>query len=184
MKKLTIVSGIQGTGKTTYINNLKKRIPEDETYIFEEKPIISKSIVMKVVNPIVNEFFALGVIDDILMTTSEIIDLLFINNYYLFDGKTYATHFIVSTQIPKSEFPVSFLNHHEVDFIELPRLLNKKDTEQKVKDFLYSQATPEVLKAVEHLVENPIPPIDHPTHVNVPWKIEMTLIPGMIAPKK
>jgi len=73
--------------------------------------------------------------------------------------------------------------HHAVDKI-IDILVANKSTEQKIKDFLYSQATPEVLRAIEYSIKNPSAPSNHPTHNIDAWKIEMTLIPGMVAPKK
>lgn len=73
--------------------------------------------------------------------------------------------------------------HHAVDKI-IDILVANKSTEQKIKDFLYSQATPEVLRAIEYSIKNPSAPSTHPTHNIDAWKIEMTLIPGMVAPKK
>lgn len=79
--------------------------------------------------------------------------------------------------------------HHAVDKIIDILAASKisdynKSTEQKVKDFLYAQATPEVLRAIEYSIKNPSAPSNHPTHNIDAWKIEMTLIPGMVAPKK
>lgn len=185
MKKLTIVSGIQGAGKTTYIDNLKSNLPKGVEYFdFEQKPRVRDNIVMGEVNPEKVKDFVIGVIDDILMSAFEIMDLLFMVDYYKYNGKSYATHYVIATQIPKSEFPVSFINHPDVEFVELPPPSDRKIVEQKIKDFLYSQATPEVLRAVEYSIKNPSSPSDHPTHNIDSWKIEMTLIPGMVAPKK
>ena len=47
--------------------------------------------------------------------------------------------------------------HHAVDKI-IDILVANKSTEQKIKDFLYSQATPEVLRAIEYSIKNPSAP--------------------------
>jgi hypothetical protein len=184
MKKLTIISGLRASGKTTYVNNLKNNLPKGVEYLdLEQKPYIKPSVTVCDVNPIKTKDFVVGVIDEIPMLVPEMVDLLFMNSYYMWKGINYASHYIITTNIPKSEFPLSFVNHPEVEFIELPPVLDRKILEQKVKDFLYEQAHPEVLRAVEHTVENPIPKVDHPTYNIYDWKIEMTLIPGMVAPK-
>jgi hypothetical protein len=184
MKKLTIVSGVRASGKTTYVYNLKNNLPKGVEYLdLEQKPYIKPTVAVREVNPVKTNDFVVGVIDEIPMLVSEIVDLLFMNSYYMWKGINYASYYIITTHIPKSEFPLSFINHPEVEFIELPSPTDRKVVEQKVKDFLYAQATPEVLRAIEHSIVHPSKPSSHATHNIDSWKIEMTLIPGMVAPK-
>ena len=92
---------------------------------------------------------------------------------------------ILETLVVGNKQSIRYAVDKIIDILAVSKISDyNKSTEQKVKDFLYTQATPEVLKAVEHLVENPIPPSNHPTHNIDAWKIEMTLIPGMVGPKK
>ena len=91
---------------------------------------------------------------------------------------------ILETLVVENKQSIRYAVDKIIDILAVSKISDyNKSVEQKVKDFLYEQAPPEVLRAVEHTVENPLPKVDHPTYNIYDWKIEMTLIPGMVAPK-
>ncbi len=178
MKKLTIISGTHGSGKTMYIDSLKRNLPKDVEFLdLEQKPHVRDNIIMGEVNPEKVKDFVLGVIDDIPMSVSEIIDLLFVGGYYRYEGKSYATHYIIATQIPKSDFPLSFKNHEEVEFIELPPLSDRKVVEQKIKDYLYSKLNKEQKEQLGVYVNNRPKSVDGENFTDI--ETQITIIHGM-----
>ena len=122
MKKLLIVSGPQGSGKTTYIKKLYRRIPKDwVTYAWAE-PNIGIEDGVNLSTPVGWKWFNPGthiVLDDVGATMGNIIDLLYAPNELIREEKKYCITYAAATQIPKKEFPVSFVKHPDVEFIEM-----------------------------------------------------------------
>lgn len=122
MKKLTIVSGVQGSGKTTYIRNLYKTLPKGWTTYSSTDPIVGINKTTSFDTPVKWDLFSPGmrvIFDDCRITPSNIVDLLFAPGSYMWNGTKYCFSYIVATQSPRSEFPEALLNHPQVEFIEM-----------------------------------------------------------------